>query len=166
MAQVLEGTWEEIERHKAAFVGHRLQIVIDPVEDAEARAVLLRLPPGDSADVLARDRTEYDPIVADMITPTVRPVLERVLDEMTRYVASRSVPLVANEVTGFHDPEDNSGHLFLIQWVESDSERVWQYSDELNDHIEQWANSVLTPREAYIAIKQLPIEARSEAQDA
>ena len=35
MAHIIEGTWDEIKQYEAAFAGHRLRVIIDPVEDEE-----------------------------------------------------------------------------------------------------------------------------------
>lgn len=37
MGYVIEGTWEEIKRHEAEFVGQRLRVTISPIEKASVQ---------------------------------------------------------------------------------------------------------------------------------
>ena len=32
MAQVIEGTWDDIKRYEADFAGHKLMLIVDPAE--------------------------------------------------------------------------------------------------------------------------------------
>lgn len=45
MTWIIEGTWEEIKAHEAELRGHRLRVVIDPVEDEEDLTADIPPPP-------------------------------------------------------------------------------------------------------------------------
>jgi len=45
MAHIIEGTWDEIKQYEAAFAGHRLRVIIDPVENDEEEDLAADIPP-------------------------------------------------------------------------------------------------------------------------
>ena len=45
MAHIIEGTWDEIKQYEAAFAGHRLRVIIDPIENDEEEDLAAGMPP-------------------------------------------------------------------------------------------------------------------------
>jgi hypothetical protein len=87
MPHVIEGTWEEVKKHEAEFVGHHVKLIID----AEIEDLAAGIP--DPPDTI-RDLDHLKELIREGLNSPVHKVTKESWDEIRRGVGNRSEPRI------------------------------------------------------------------------